>query len=230
MDTSSFYSIVNLNSQLAPDGFLRPFTRGRIAFIPFILSIEPREVTPPSVGRKAIHVLNIRADVKLADIIRISRQAPAQVLLPTLSEEEPPDDLFPDELIGGPQEMAGTAADEPVSDTDKGVTWEGLGSERGEEPSPEVGARDTETTPAEMKLGEGKIGETFALDPTWLKESQKELKWTDDTCKTFLVSQYKVSPEGTLEDVIKRLTRNQAEEFVEEIQKRLSDKQLGLFQ
>jgi len=227
LDTSSFYSIVNLNSQLAPDGFLRPFTRGRIAFIP---SIEPREVTPPGVGRKAIHVLNIRADVKLADIIRISRQAPAQVLLPTLSEEEPPDDLFPDELIGGPQEMAVTAADEQVSDTDKGVAWEDLVSERGEEPSPEVGARDAETTPAEMKLGEGKIGETFAIDPTWLKESQKELKWTDDTCKTFLVSQYKVSPGGTLEDVIKRLTREQAEEFVEEIQKRLSDKQLGLFQ
>ncbi len=87
LDTSSFYSIVNLNSQLAPDGFLRHFTNGRIAFIPLILSVEPQEVTPPGVGRKTVHVLNVRADVKLTDIIRISRQKPAQVLLPTLEED-----------------------------------------------------------------------------------------------------------------------------------------------
>jgi len=253
LDTSSFYSIVNLNSQLAPDGFLRPFTRGRIAFIPFILSIEPREVTPPGVGRKAVHVLNIRADVKLADIIRISRQAPAQVLLPTLSEEEPPDDLFPDELIGGPQEPAVTATDEPVSDTDKGVTWEGLVSEGGEEPSPEVGARDAETTPAEMKLGEGKVGETilsttkaekatkiavpptddageegFHIDLTWLKESQKALKWTDDTMLTFIISQYKVS-NTSVTGALNKLTREQAEDFTNQINKRVEKQQPDLF-
>ena len=71
-------------------------------------------------------------------------------------------------------------------------------------------------------------GEGFSINLTWLNEAKKTLKWTDDTCKTFLVSQYKVSPQGTLEDVIKRLTREQAEEFVKEINKRL-EKQTSLF-
>lgn len=81
-----------------------------------------------------------------------------------------------------------------------------------------------ERSPDEQIEGEG-----FHIPLTWLKESLKELKWTDDTCKTFLVGQYKVSPQGTLEEVIKRLTRDQAEEFVEEIQRRVSEKQVELF-
>ena len=72
-------------------------------------------------------------------------------------------------------------------------------------------------------------GEGFHIDLTWLTQSQKELKWSDDTAKTFLVGQYKVSPAGTLEDVIKRLTREQAEEFVKEIQDRVAQKQTQLF-
>jgi len=72
-------------------------------------------------------------------------------------------------------------------------------------------------------------GEGFSIDLQWLKESLNELKWTDDTAKTWLVGQYKVSPQGTLEDVIKRLTREQAEEFVKEIQDRVAQKQMQLF-
>ncbi|GAH27351.1 unnamed protein product, partial [marine sediment metagenome] len=72
-------------------------------------------------------------------------------------------------------------------------------------------------------------GEGFSIDLQWLKESLNELKWTDDTAKTWLVGQYKVSPQGTLEDVIRRLTREQAEEFVKEIQDRVDQKQMQLF-
>jgi hypothetical protein len=128
LDTSSFYSIVNINSQLAPDGFIRQFTRGKISFIPLILSIGPQVVTPPGEGRKTVHVLNVRAEVKLADIIRISRQAPYQVLLPPVEEEEPPDDLFPGEVIGNevpeeelfPEENGASLSedDRDISDSD----------------------------------------------------------------------------------------------------------------
>ena len=88
----------------------------------------------------------------------------------------------------------------------------------GDEKTPKVGAA-TEPVVDEQ--------EGLCIDLAWLKESQKALKWTDDTCKTFLVSQYKVSPQGTLTDVIKRLTREQAEDFVKEINKRL-EKQASL--
>ncbi|MBA7681929.1 hypothetical protein ES703_90273 [subsurface metagenome] len=86
-----------------------------------------------------------------------------------------------------------------------------------------IGGAGEKTSPDETIEGEG-----FSIDLTWLKESQKRLKWTDDTMKTFLLK-YKVSPQGSLEDVIKRLTREQAEEFVNEINTRLEKQQPGLF-
>lgn len=72
-------------------------------------------------------------------------------------------------------------------------------------------------------------GEGFSINLAWLNESLKELKWSQDTCRGFLVSHYKVSPQGTLEDVLKRLTREQAEEFVKELQGRVEKHQPGLF-
>jgi len=71
--------------------------------------------------------------------------------------------------------------------------------------------------------------EGFSIDLQWLKESLNELKWSEETAKTWLVSKYKVSPTGTLAEVISRLTREQAEEFVHEIQERTAKKQLDLF-
>jgi len=101
------------------------------------------------------------------------------------------------------------------------------GEESGKKPAEKVAA-----APKPKKLESSAAAEEegdFNIDPTWLKESLTELKWSDDTAKTFLVSQYKVSPQGTLEDVIKRLTRDQAGEFVKEIQDRVAQKQMELF-
>ena len=321
LDTSSFYSIVNMNSQLAPDGFLRPFTRGRIAFIPLILSIGPQEVTPPGVGRKTVQILKLRADVKLADIIRISRQKPYQVLLPTLEEEEPPDDLFPGEIIGGPEETAVTVIEEPVSGTptpeaaydrhftpsekpeppnkettkanrkprksnkepDKGPEREPFAEHDTPEsnachcpkpvPAEEViqeqggscyhrscggyictppidcypgcphipleGEGGAATAKGEDKTGEpAKLtnetagepeGEGFHIDMTWLNETLKLINWSEDTAKTWLTSHFQVSPQGKLTEVLQRLTREQAKEFVNELNDRAAKVQPQLF-
>ena len=96
-------------------------------------------------------------------------------------------------------------------------------------PKPKSQTRKASTPPAVEEKTETVEGEGFRIDMTWLKESLKTLKWTDDTCKTFLVSQYKVSPQGSLEDVLKRLTHEQAEDFVKEINSRLEKQQPGLF-
>ncbi len=70
-------------------------------------------------------------------------------------------------------------------------------------------------------------GEGFSIDLTWLKESQKTLKWSDDTILTFIISQYKVS--GTsVTGALNKLTREQAEDFVNQINKKL-EKQASLF-
>lgn len=88
--------------------------------------------------------------------------------------------------------------------------------------SPKQGISKKIEVPTEIE------GEGFHIDLTWLKESLQDLKWTEETAKTWLVK-YKVSPTGTLEDVLKRLTREQAEEFVKMIQEKVAKKQMELF-
>jgi len=207
LNTSSFYSIVNLNSQLATDGFLRHFTGNRIAFIPLILSVEPQEVNPPGEGRKTVHILNVRADVKLADIIRVSRQKPAQVLLPTVEEEEPPEDLFPPEVIGE-EETTATPTD--------------LTEVKAQETMAEI-AREAQVAAQEVK--ESLEGEGFTIDLAWLKDALKYAKWSEDTAKTWLRSTFpQVDTKGKLTEVIARLSRSQAEKFVQELQERSAAK------
>jgi len=60
-----------------------------------------------------------------------------------------------------------------------------------------------------------------------LREALGKIRWSNDTTKSFL-SQYGVSIEGTLEDMLRRLTREQAEEFVKEIQERAAKNQAKL--
>lgn len=215
LDTSSFYSIVNINSCLD----LIKRLCGRISFIPLTLSLEPQIVEPPGIKRKTVHILQIRSDVKLAEIQRLGRRRPEEVLLPPLDEEEIPADLFPEEILAGAEGLKPSKGGE-----EKGVPGKGKGEESAPvSPPPKIESQKTAGAPPAEVEGEG-----FNIDMAWLNEALETIKWSEDTCKTFLVSKYKVSPRGTLEDVIKRLTREQAEDFVEEIQNR-TQKQLDLF-
>lgn len=96
LDTSSFYSIVNINSCI---DVIRGLC-GRISGIPLTLSLEPREVTPPGMKKKTVHVLHLRSDLKLSQLQRLALKAPAKRLaMPQVEEEEPPEDLFPHEVM-----------------------------------------------------------------------------------------------------------------------------------
>ncbi len=95
LDTTSFYSIVNINSCI---DLIRSIC-GRISFIPLTLSLEPLEVSPPGITKKTVHVLAIRSEVKLAEIQRLALTPPQRIMLPALQEEEPPDDLFPEQKL-----------------------------------------------------------------------------------------------------------------------------------
>jgi len=112
-----------------------------------------------------------------------------------------------------------------------GAKQEGTGGvteqETGEADAPDFIETETSSKKSEASAADI-VGDGFNIDLQWLKDALSDLKWNDNTCKTFLVSQYKVSPQGTLEDVIKRLTREQAEDFVKQINKKL-EKQSSLF-
>lgn len=112
LDTSSFYSIVNVNSCLdVIRGLL-----GRIAGVPLTLSLEPREVTPPGMKKKTIQVLHLRSNLKLADLRRKALPAAPKAAIARPEEEEPPEDLFPDEVLA---ERDGVDAGPPAPEEPK---------------------------------------------------------------------------------------------------------------
>jgi len=119
-------------------------------------------------------------------------------------------------LPEGDKETTGPAAKEKV---------------RAAAPKPGAQARKDETAPAAEEAPPGEMigGEGFSIDMTWLREALGQINWSDDTTKSFL-TQYAVSIEGTLEDMLRRLTREQAEEFLKGIQERAASQQPGLFQ
>jgi len=130
IDTTSFYSIRGINSTLE---IIRNLTRspdypeGRIAFIPLTLSLEPYDVSPPGISKKTVHIMHIRTDVKLADIIKRAMLPPGRVLVPEPELEEAPDDLFPKEVL----ELHEAQAEEPPPPVEEDLL--GLNAQRQEE-------------------------------------------------------------------------------------------------
>jgi hypothetical protein len=95
IDSSSFYSIVNINSMIK----MLKAILGRCSMIPLTLALGPIEVSPPGIKKKTVYVMHIKKDIKLADLARIAQLPAAQVLLPEPEVEEAPEDLFPPELL-----------------------------------------------------------------------------------------------------------------------------------
>lgn len=112
LDTTSFYSIVNINSCI---DLIRTIC-GRISFIPLTLSLEPIDVSPPGITKKTVHVLFIRSDVRLADIQRLGMTPPARITMPALDEEQPPEDLFPEQKIVEAEAKEAAPPAEPVEE------------------------------------------------------------------------------------------------------------------
>jgi len=102
IDTTSFYSIREINSTLE---IIRNLTKspdhpdGRIAFIPLTLTLGPYDVSPPGISKKTVHIMHIRTDVKLADVIKSAMLPPGRVLVPDPEIEEAPSDLYPKEVL-----------------------------------------------------------------------------------------------------------------------------------
>ncbi|MFH1639213.1 MAG: hypothetical protein ABIB93_02725 [Chloroflexota bacterium] len=94
LDTSSFFSIVNVNSCLE----LIQGVCGRLSMIPLSLKLADKEVQVEG-KTKTVRVLNLTAPYSLIEIQKYARIPPGQVLLLPTPDGEAPDDLFPDEVL-----------------------------------------------------------------------------------------------------------------------------------
>jgi len=95
LDTSSFYSIVNVNSSLE----LIRGTCGRLSMLPLSLRLIEQEVQPEG-KKKTVRILSLTAPYSLAEIQRYAQIPPGQALLLPPPDSEAPDDLFPEEVTG----------------------------------------------------------------------------------------------------------------------------------
>jgi hypothetical protein len=116
IDTSSYYSIVNINSAV---DFIKGLTGGRIAMIPLKLVVRPKEVTVEG-RKKVIYVLDLACEqIRLEEVLRAARAQPARLALPGVDFDKAPDDLYPASLIAGEALESTASPGQPPGD---GVT------------------------------------------------------------------------------------------------------------
>lgn len=84
LDTGSYHGIVTVNSAL---DLIRNVC-GRVSMIPLQLTVEPKTVSVDG-KNKNVYVLNVRANVTLAEIQRVASLPRNQVALPPPDEERP---------------------------------------------------------------------------------------------------------------------------------------------
>jgi len=93
LDSSSYHSISNVNSAIR----LVKSLCGHIAMIPLVLKVISQRAHPNGVG-KTVYVLSLDMVGTLAGLMREGQQCSREVSLPD-SDDEAPDDLFPDKLL-----------------------------------------------------------------------------------------------------------------------------------
>jgi hypothetical protein len=90
LDTSSFYSMVNVNSSLE----LIKHTCGRLSMLPLSLKLIEREYNPEA-ENQTFKILSLTTHYSLFEIQKFAQVPPGQILLLPAPDGEAPDDLFP---------------------------------------------------------------------------------------------------------------------------------------
>jgi len=140
VDTTSFYSIVNLNSAIE---MIRAVA-GRIRMIPLQLILKPQEVQPDG-QKKTVYVMDLIVPYTLQKLITAGRNDAPIFMLPAVDENERPEDLYPDAVLEKEDKKPFTL------DQKQEKQWTGIG---GKPASPEINAAlnafDDEPAAAEM--------------------------------------------------------------------------------
>jgi hypothetical protein len=116
LDTSSYHSIVNVNSMLK----LMRGTCQRLSMLPLALRLAPKEVQPAGEW-KVVHVLELGTACSLLEMQEYARTPPGRMMVVPLPDDEAPDDLFPRGVL-----TAQASSDETsCADSDLTRLWNG---------------------------------------------------------------------------------------------------------
>ena len=204
IDTGSINSILNINScaKMIKAAF------GRISMVPLSLTLEPIEVNNPETGKKQkVYVLNLRSTVTLAQLADVAREQSKTFLLEApdwdaVSEQKAEEDikeLWPE--------------DNPKVDKTTGEIKPEVITDNLDHP----GAPVTLTPPAAATASQPPA---LGFDPDILLEDLKKINWPEKTTKSFLSTHYHVQMDGTIPEVVARLTNEMRDSFFKEIEDR----------
>nr|PZN59666.1 MAG: hypothetical protein DIU58_17655 [Sphaerobacter thermophilus] len=135
LDTSSFHSIVNINSGLE---MIRALA-GRVSMIPLTLRLRPKEVSPGG-RKKTVWVLDlVQEQARLVDVIQAARRPFTEVLgLPEpVNHEEIPEDHFPHALPAPSNGQRRPAQPAPADDDESPPAFLADDEEPAPEPEPD---------------------------------------------------------------------------------------------
>ena len=123
IDTSSWNSMRNILSGVR----LIKGLCGRISLIPLTLSLVPREVQPESQGKKIVHILQLTAPYKLADLFKFAALPAGQALMLPAPDAEPPEDLPEGEPPVAPLVQTIDSFFQAIPDTEQRLAaWKGI--------------------------------------------------------------------------------------------------------
>lgn len=144
IDTSSYNSIININSAAR----MIKAILGRCSMIPLTLVLRPQEVSPSGMKKMTVYVLDIKQDIKLADLVQKANLPLSEILLPEVTNEVP-EDLYTTKELGEippPTEKAPTAVDTETTQPSKKEPAKVATKPKVETPPP------TENAPAEETI------------------------------------------------------------------------------
>lgn len=195
IDTSSFYSIVSINSMIKMlKGML-----GRCAMVPLTLALGPIEVSPLGLTKKTVYTMHIKKDIKLAELAQIAQLPPGKVLIPEPETEKPPEDLFPEGII----------ADQPSEEPPQGTNGDGHGELPADQEFDRLFGNELVKAP---------------IDKSWFNESLKPLTLEGWDVAAYVHNTFPEAKGVKLWDAVESLSREHQEAFVREVQKRLEAK------
>jgi len=113
INTTSFYSILNINSALQ----MIKAVAGRVCMLPLQLVLKPQEVAPDGT-KKIVHVMDLAVPITLEQLLSSSRMPLQEFLVPPVDDARP-EDLYPDAILEPKKPSS-----DFVSDADKPVDME----------------------------------------------------------------------------------------------------------
>ncbi len=239
IDTSSINSIKNINS--ACDLIKGMF--GRIAMVPLLLTLEPREVNNPEDGKKqTVFCLNLRTNATLVQLAGATRKQ-AELLEMPVGDDERPDlispEFEPDEVELPPSKLMTeqeitdlwtgettpkeTVKPTPVvSSTVKGDNKPQQGKKLAKKDDVDIFPPD-KNTPTEPTTVPSKQDYIAGFEREFLTSAMKALKWSIPMfIKTYAVKCKVKEPSEKLPVFLTSLSQSQREELAKDLQERVS--------